>query len=132
MAGAIHIGTSGWHYPAGRGTWNGVFYPASRPHGFQELTYYAEHFGTVEVNATFYRMIEAPMARQWLARTPASFLFSVKLYQKFTHPDLYLSRQGVTDWDLSRADIDLFRLGLDPIVEGGRLGSLLLQLPPEL
>jgi uncharacterized protein YecE (DUF72 family) len=130
MAGTIHVGTSGWHYPAGRGTWNGIFYPASRPRGFQELSYYAEHFDTVEVNATFYRMIEAPMARQWLARTPSSFRFSVKLYQKFTHPDLYLSRQGVTDWDLSRADIDLFRRGLDPIVEDGRLGALLMQFPP--
>ena len=26
--GTIRIGTSGWNYPSGRGTWNGLFYPA--------------------------------------------------------------------------------------------------------
>src|SRR5947207_3048275 len=27
MAGDVRIGTSGWNYPTGRGTWNGIFYP---------------------------------------------------------------------------------------------------------
>jgi len=33
-----------------------VFYPPNRrrPKGFDELTFYAEHFDTVEVNSTFY------------------------------------------------------------------------------
>jgi len=35
----------------------------------------------------------------------------VKLFQKFTHPDMYLARDGVTSWDLSRADVDLFSDG---------------------
>ena len=26
---AVRIGTSGWSYPQGRGTWNGVFYPVA-------------------------------------------------------------------------------------------------------
>jgi len=128
--GNIHVGTSGWHYPKGAGTWNGVFYPSRRPRGFDELTYYAERFDTVEVNATFYRMPEAPMSEAWLRRTPASFLFSVKLYQKFTHPDMYLARDGVRDWDVSREDFDLFRAGIAPLVEAGRLGAILLQFPP--
>jgi len=127
---SILIGTSGWHYPAGRGTWNGVFYPARRPRGFDELAYYAEHFETVEVNSTFYRMPEPDLVRGWLRRTPPAFQFSVKLFQKFTHPDMYLSRSGVTDWDLSRADIDVFRRGVDPLAAGGRLAALLVQLPP--
>src|SRR5882762_10253126 len=52
----IRIGTCGWNYPAGQGTWNGVFYPLrrSRAKSFDELSYYAEHFDTVEVNSTFY------------------------------------------------------------------------------
>ena len=59
---AIRIGTSGWSYPSGEGTWNGIFYPrqpARRPRGapkFDELAFYAEHFDTVEVNSTFYRV----------------------------------------------------------------------------
>ena len=75
----ILVGTSGWHYPAGAGTWNGVFYPVKRPRGFDELAYYAERFDTVELNSSFYRMPEADMSRAWLRRTPPSFLFSVKL-----------------------------------------------------
>ncbi|HKV98623.1 MAG TPA: DUF72 domain-containing protein [Vicinamibacterales bacterium] len=127
---SIHIGTAGWNYPAGRGTWNGVFYPSRRGKGFDELAYYAEHFDTVEVNSTFYRAPEPDLSLGWLRRTPASFLFSVKLYQKFTHPDMYLARDGVTDWDLSRADVDQFRHGIGPIADSGRLAALLMQFPP--
>ena len=36
---------------------------APRPRGFDELAYYAEHFDTVEVNSTFYRMPERRMSR---------------------------------------------------------------------
>jgi len=127
--GDIRVGTSGWHYPTGAGTWNGVFYPARRPRGFDELAYYAERFDTVEVNSSFYRMPEPDMSRAWVRRTPRGFVFAVKLYQKFTHPDMYLSRDGVKDWDLSREDFDLFRTGIGPIAESGRLGAILAQFP---
>jgi uncharacterized protein YecE (DUF72 family) len=126
----VLVGTSGWNYPTGRGTWNGLFYPQRRPRGFDELAWYAEHFETVEVNSTFYRMPEPAMSESWLRRTPRSFQFAVKLFQKFTHPDMYLARNGVTDWDLSRADVDLFRLGVDPLANAGRLAAVLLQFPP--
>jgi uncharacterized protein YecE (DUF72 family) len=56
-------------------------------------------------------------------------VFAIKLYQKFTHPDMYLARDGVRDWDLSREDFDLFRAGIAPIVEAGRLGAILAQFP---
>jgi uncharacterized protein YecE (DUF72 family) len=107
-----------------------VFYPARRPHGFDELAYYAEHFDTVEVNSTFYRMPEAAHARSWERRTPRGFLFAVKLFQKFTHPDMYLSRSGAAEWELSRADVDLFRAGIGPLAESGKLAALLMQFPP--
>ncbi len=136
-AAEIRVGTSGWHYPGGRGTWNGPFYPVPRPRGFDELRFYAERFDTVEVNATFYRQPEPDMSRKWLERTPASFLFSIKLFQKFTHPDMYLKRTsasvgpgaGAPEWDVTAGDIDLFRAGLDPIASAGRLGALLIQFP---
>lgn len=126
----VRVGTSGWHYPTGRGTWNGVFYPARRPAGFDELAYYAEHFDTVEVNSSFYRVPPPAMASSWLKRTPPSFQFSVKLYQKFTHPDMYLARRGVTDWDVTRGDLDEFRFGIEPLARAGRLAALLMQFPP--
>jgi uncharacterized protein YecE (DUF72 family) len=130
MPASIEIGTSGWNYPAGRGTWNGIFYPTRRGRGFNELTYYAEHFDTVEVNSTFYRMPDPGLTLGWIARTPPAFQFSVKLFQKFTHPDLYLARNGVSDWNLSIGDFDEFRRGIDPLAGAGRLAALLIQFPP--
>jgi uncharacterized protein YecE (DUF72 family) len=129
MSAPIRIGTSGWSYPTGAGTWNGLFYPARRPRGFDELAYYAEHFDTVEVNSTFYRVPEPDLSRSWLRRTPREFLFSVKLFQKFTHPDMYLQRGEAKDWDLTEADVDLFRLGVAPLAEAGRLAAVLIQFP---
>ena len=87
----VRIGTSGWNYPSGKGTWNGIFYPPSRgrPKGFDELAFYAEHFDTVEVNSTFYGQPRAEVRAAWAERTPPGFEFSVKLYQKFTHPRMF-------------------------------------------
>ena len=67
----LRIGTSGWNYPSGKGTWNGLFYPARRGRAaglkdFDELSWYAEHFDTVEVNSTFYRMPEPDLSASWL------------------------------------------------------------------
>ena len=126
--GEIRVGTSGWQYPSGAGTWNGLFYPSRRPRGFDELTYYAERFETVEVNSTFYRMPEPAMSAGWLRRTPASFTFAIKLFQKFTHPDMYLAR-GATDWDVTRDDLDLFRTGIEPLATSNRLAAVLIQFP---
>jgi uncharacterized protein YecE (DUF72 family) len=126
----VLVGTSGWSYPSGKGTWNGVFYPSLRPKGFDELAYYAQHFDTVEVNSTFYRPPDPVSARNWLRRTPETFQFSVKLFQKFTHPDMYLARHRAAEWDVTRGDLDAFRAGIEPLVEAGRLAALLLQFPP--
>ncbi len=128
--GEVLVGTSGWSYPTGAGTWNGVFYPARRPRGFDELAYYAERFDLVEVNSTFYRMPEPAFSAAWVRRTPEGFRFAVKLYQKFTHPDMYLARAGVRDWDLSRDDFDLFRAGIGPLADAGKLAAILVQFPP--
>jgi uncharacterized protein YecE (DUF72 family) len=139
----LRIGTSGWNYPSGKGTWNGVFYPKPRPKGFDELAYYAEHFDTVEVNTTFYGQPRADVCRDWARRTPAGFAFSVKLYQKFTHPNMFKERlsralpedvrdQSQLTAELARpndADLDEFRRGIDPLASTGRLGALLAQFP---
>lgn len=123
----LRIGTSGWSYPSGRGTWNGIFYPArdERPRAFDELRFYAERFNTVEVNSTFYGQPRAAVSLGWVRRTPDDFRFSVKLYQKFTHPRMAVDRTAIT-----RADIDLFKAGIEPLAASGRLGALLAQFPP--
>jgi len=122
----LRIGTSGWNYPSGKGTWNGVFYPPSRGRakGFDELSFYAEHFNTVEVNSTFYGQPRAEVSRAWAARTPPGFEFSVKLYRKFTHPKM-VGFEPATVFD-----VDEFKRGIDPLASAGKLGALLAQFPP--
>jgi uncharacterized protein YecE (DUF72 family) len=141
----LRIGTSGWNYPSGEGTWNGLFYPKTRSKragtaGFDELRFYAEHFDTVEVNSTFYGQPRADVTAGWASRTPDGFEFSLKLYQKFTHPKMFRetalrSAPGgeSTLLDLlaqvTPSDIDLFRDGIEPLARAGRLGALLAQFP---
>ncbi len=90
-----------------------MFYPPARrrPKGFDELTFYAEHFNTVEVNSTFYGQPRADVTRAWSDRTPPGFEFSVKLYQKFTHPRMFKERVAGS------------------LPAGAQLGALLAQFP---
>ena len=143
----LRIGTAGWNYPSGKGTWNGVFYPVARarPKGFDELSFYAEHFDTVEVNSTFYGQPRADVCRAWSERTPPGFAFSIKLYQKFTHPEMFKKRLSGKLPDESAenrdellaalaqpnaADLDEFRGGIEPLAAAGKMGALLAQFPP--
>jgi uncharacterized protein YecE (DUF72 family) len=124
----VRVGTSGWSYPTGAGTWNGVFYPKKKA-GFDELRFYAEHFSTVEVNSSFYRVPSIDSTRSWARRTPADFEFSLKLYQKFTHPEMFLKATGQDPSELDRSDVDQFRAAIDPLAAAGKLGALLAQFP---
>ena len=142
---SLRIGTSGWNYPSGPGKWNGIFYPASRSKRagtaqFDELRFYAEHFDTVEVNSTFYGQPRAEVTQGWAARTPAEFDFSLKLYQKFTHPKMFkeaaLKRAPGAEGSLldllaqvTQSDIDEFKAGIEPLASAGKLGALLAQFP---
>ena len=132
---SILIGTSGWSYPSGNGTWNGIFYPpttAGRGRGkgkFDELAFYAEHFDTVEVNTTFYGQPRPEVAHGWVARTPPGFEFSLKLYQKFTHPEMFHTASGKDPWSLGAKDVDEFKRALEPLADAGKLGALLAQFP---
>ena len=131
----IRVGTSGWSYPTGKGTWNGIFYPEgaqrgrAKKGGLDELAFYAEHFDTVEVNSSFYRVPTVQTTKSWASRTPEKFAFSLKLYQKFTHPEMFLEATGQDPADLDRKDVDAFRAALDPLAQAGKLGALLAQFP---
>jgi len=128
-SGLIRVGTSGWSYPSGDGTWKGIFYPQPKPKGFNELAFYAEHFDTVEVNSSFYRVPAVKTAEEWAKRTPKNFEFSLKLFQKFTHPEMFLKATGRDPADIDRKDVDEFRAALDPLASAGKLGALLAQFP---
>lgn len=142
----LRIGTSGWSYPSGKGRWNGVFYPATRSKRqgtatFDELRFYAAHFDTVEVNSTFYGQPRREVTAGWAERTPPGFEFSLKLYQKFTHPKMFReaaqrsapgSEGRLLDLlaEVTQSDVDDFRTGIDPLAASGKLGALLAQFPP--
>jgi uncharacterized protein YecE (DUF72 family) len=122
----IYIGTSGWSYPTGEGTWNGFFYPGGR---INELEYYSRFFNTVELNSSFYKPPNPEYVRNWVRRTPDGFLFTVKLWQKFTHPKMFKKATG-EEAAISSEDIELFKSSLRPLADAGKLGALLAQFPP--
>lgn len=110
----IYIGTSGWSYPH----WRGRFYPRTLPNG-EWLSYYAEHFPTVEINATFYRLPKAESVIAWRESTPPDFLFATKLSRYITHMKRLKDPEQTLPRFLERVE-----------ALGAKLGPLLLQLPP--
>ena len=112
----LRIGTSGWNYPH----WKEVFYPPKtrRP---KWLEYYAIHFDTVELNATFYRLPKPATFDSWYQRTPAEFCWAVKASKYITHT----KRLRDSEEPLGRLYGALEGLG-------NKLGPVLLQLPPSL
>jgi len=122
----IYIGTSGWSYPKGEGTWTGYFYPIGK---INELEYYSQFFNTVEVNSSFYRPPDPGYVYNWVKRVPDDFLFTVKLWQKFTHPKMYEEATG-EEAAISQKDVDQFKQSIDPMANSGKLGALLAQFPP--
>ncbi len=112
----VRVGTSGWNYPH----WRGVFYPPGLLSS-QWLEYYAQHFDTVEINATFYGRPRASTLEKWYHVTPPGFLFSVKASRYITH----IKRLKDVEDPLDRLYQDI-----KPLRE--KLGVILFQFPPNL
>jgi uncharacterized protein YecE (DUF72 family) len=74
------LGTSGWVYRH----WMGIFYPLPMP-SEQQLPFYAQHFPTVEINFSFYRLPERSTFENWRLQTPQDFIFAVKGSRYLTH-----------------------------------------------
>lgn len=122
----IYVGTSGWSYPKGEGSWTGYFYPTGK---INELEYYSQFFDTVEINSSFYRPPNPGYVYNWARRVPEGFLFTVKLWQKFTHPKMYEEATGEAAV-ISQKDVDQFKRSIEPLARYGKLGALLAQFPP--
>jgi uncharacterized protein YecE (DUF72 family) len=109
-------GTSGYSYKE----WKGSFYPEKLP-ASKMLEFYASRFNGVEINNTFYRMPEAKTLERWREETPEGFVFVLKAPQRITHQK---KLAGAGD------DVAYF---LDVARSlGGKLGPVLVQLPPYL
>jgi uncharacterized protein YecE (DUF72 family) len=76
----LWIGTSGFQYPE----WKGKFYPETMP-AAKMLPYYAERFGTTEINYSFRQIPKETTIQKWASSTPGRFKFSFKAPQKVTH-----------------------------------------------
>ncbi len=76
----LWIGTSGWVYKH----WMGVFYPSKMP-GQDLLPFYAQHYPTVEINFSYYKLPERETFESWRRQSPESFLFAVKASRYLTH-----------------------------------------------
>ena len=109
------VGCSGWTY----NSWRGELYPPGLP-ASRWLERYATVFDTVEVNTTFYRLISRDAVARWVEQTPGDFRFAVKASRYLTHVRrLREIGEGVTR----------FYERLEPVVQAGRLGPVLWQLP---
>ncbi len=113
----IRIGCSGWNYAHWR---HGVFYPP-RLAARNWLRFYAQHFDTVEINTTFYRLPKAAAVARWVDETPDDFLFAVKVSRYITH---------VKRLNDVAPNLALLYERIAPLLASSKLGPLLWQLPP--
>ena len=145
---AIRVGTASWTEKTLLES--GAFYPSRVKTAEQRLRFYAERFGVVEVDATYYALPSVRNAAAWVERTPADFAFGVKAFAAMTgHPveprrldrDLVTalpaalrSARSVEAEMLPPELVDeiwrRFRANLEPLVAAGKLAYVLFQMPP--
>ncbi|MGH2921204.1 MAG: DUF72 domain-containing protein [Gaiellaceae bacterium] len=141
MATAIRIGTCSWADEALSKYW----YPKGTP-AAERLPYYAEHFDTVEVDSTYYRLPAQEMVSRWAERTPEGFVMHVKAFGVMTRhavkieqlpPDLRDEAPVDARGRLERPSREFrgeifrrFREALEPLRETGKLGGILFQFAP--
>src|SRR6185312_2975523 len=111
----IRIGTSGFHYKH----WVGNFYPAKTA-ASKMLNYYVQHFDTLELNNSFYRLPTVEAFQAWKDSTPRNFVFAVKASRFITHNKKLKDPENALDNLLPRAEH-----------LGKKLGPILFQLPPK-
>jgi uncharacterized protein YecE (DUF72 family) len=112
----LFFGTSGWSYKE----WVGPFYPAEK----KMFSHYAKFFKTVEINSTFYNYPSKASILGLDRVSPANFVFSAKLPRLITH------EKRLNPELLVKADLIRFLELLDPLYARGKLGCILIQLPP--
>ncbi len=114
-SGQARIGCSGWNYR----DWRGRLYQEGEP-ARRWLELYSQRFDTVEVNATFYRLPSRQVVEHWVQQTGTGFLFAVKASRYLTH----VKRLGEI-----RDGVARLCERLRPLIDAGRMGPMLWQLP---
>jgi uncharacterized protein YecE (DUF72 family) len=141
VAAEIRVGTCSWADEA----LSKYFYPPGLPAG-ERLAYYAEHFDTVELDSTYYRLPVESMAARWVEQTPDEFVMHVKAFGVMTrHPvkkdqlptdlrdEAPVDARGRVDRPPREFRAEVFRRfgeALEPLRAAGKLGGILFQFPP--
>ncbi|OIK03857.1 DUF72 domain-containing protein [Streptomyces monashensis] len=112
----LFVGTSGWQYK----DWRDRVYPPGVPARLW-LEEYTRLFATVELNNAFYRLPTRENFETWRERVPLDFVVAVKASRYLTHIKRLKDPAEPVERLMNHA------AGL-----GGRLGPVLLQLPPTL
>jgi uncharacterized protein YecE (DUF72 family) len=115
--GRLYCGTSGFAYA----TWKPDFYPAKLP-SKRFLEHYGQRLNAVEINYTFRRLPSVSTLESWVNATPKGFVFPIKAHMRITHI-LRLKPSEFTE---------VFFRAIDPLRTAGRLGPVLIQLPPAM
>lgn len=115
----VFLGTSGWSYKE----WVGPFYTKEDK---SLLRAYTKVFKTVEIDSTFYRYPSKGIVMGWTKYSPEGFVFTAKLPQLITHEKKLDLSQGVEE------DLQRFVEVMEPLWLSGKLGCMLIQLPPRL
>ena len=111
----FHIGCSGWFY----WKWRGAFYPETLPPA-EWFSYYARHFRTVEINASFYSWPTEANVKAWLrAAKRRRFVYTVKVCELITHVKRFKGTKSLVQ-----------DFGVVADILGTRMGCFLFQLPP--
>jgi uncharacterized protein YecE (DUF72 family) len=138
--GEIRIGTCSWADDALSKHW----YPKGVAAG-DRLAWYADHFHTVEVDSTYYRLPVPEMVERWARRTPDGFTMHIKAFGLMTRhpvkkealpPDLRdeapLDDRGRVERPSREFRAKVFERFLDalePLRGEGKLGGILFQFP---
>ena len=114
----VFLGTSGWSY----NEWIGPFYHKGEK---SMLRAYGRVLKTAEINTSFYRYPTNKMVMGWARYSPSEFVFSAKLPKLITHQKKLDLKEGIQE------DLEKFCETLRVLLLNGKLGCLLIQLPPK-
>lgn len=123
-SGRLIYGTSSWSEKS----WVGSFYPkGTRPGEF--LGRYAEHFGSVEADVTYYRVPDRKLVEGWRDRTPDGFLVSAKFPRSIVHAGDGPRPDAKKLLVPEHTSLDLHRFLEAMALLGKKCGPLVLQFP---
>ncbi len=113
-----YIGVSGWSYE----DWKDTVYSEKDQQNIHPIRYLAQWINCIEINVTHYYPVPSIRVQPWVeqVRDIPSFLFTVKMWKRFTHENTQ---------KIDMKDVELFLNSIEPIANANKLGCILIQFP---